>query len=570
MLKTLTVWNFALLEQVEIEFDAGLNILTGETGAGKSILIDALGAVLGHRLSGDVIRTGCEWSRVEAIFDIVGEEKLHAFLREQAIADEDDALIVTRQLTVKGKNVILVNGCHVTLAVLRKIGEYLADIHGQNENLALLKAENQFHLLDGSRPESTRLAAAYGAAFTAWQEAAAALSAKEEQARDIADRLDMLRWQVQEIESAQLTEKEDEGLEAEIKRLSNAERITESIEEARVLLDGDDNQDGVLGALARVRAALETVARYDDDVSSSLPMLEDAVCQLQEVAHTVRGYRDGLEFDPARLDALQSRLDTIDKLCRKYGGSLTAVMAHQEKITAELADMENYDSDIALLRTAEAEAQKRAKATAAALSQSRQEAAAELSARISERLASLGMPDARLTLKVSPAEMTARGADALDILFLANVGEEEKPLAKIASGGELSRIALAIKSVAAAGDSSVGSMVFDEIDTGIGGKTAQMVAECIAAVASRKQVLCITHLPQIACMADGHFYLSKASEKGKTTTNVRRLTATEQVKEIARMASGMDVSAASLDNAREMIHFAAAKKKELRSGKKRL
>ncbi|MFC2343754.1 MAG: DNA repair protein RecN [Negativicutes bacterium] len=570
MLKTLTVWNFALLEQVEIEFDAGLNILTGETGAGKSILIDALGAVLGHRLSGDVIRTGCEWSRVEAIFDIVGEEKLHAFLREQAIADEDDALIVTRQLTVKGKNVILVNGCHVTLAVLRKIGEYLADIHGQNENLALLKAENQFHLLDGSRPESTRLAAAYGAAFTAWQEAAAALSAKEEQARDIADRLDMLRWQVQEIESAQLTEKEDEGLEAEIKRLSNAERITESIEEARVLLDGDDNQDGVLGALARVRAALETVARYDDDVSSSLPMLEDAVCQLQEVAHTVRGYRDGLEFDPARLDALQSRLDTIDKLCRKYGGSLTAVMAHQEKITAELADMETYDSDIALLRTAEAEAQKRAKATAAALSQSRQEAAAELSARISERLASLGMPDARLTLKVSPAEMTARGADALDILFLANVGEEEKPLAKIASGGELSRIALAIKSVAAAGDSSVGSMVFDEIDTGIGGKTAQMVAECIAAVASRKQVLCITHLPQIACMADGHFYLSKASEKGKTTTNVRRLTATEQVKEIARMASGMDVSAASLDNAREMIHFAAAKKKELRSGKKRL
>lgn len=570
MLKTLTVWNFALLEQVEIEFDAGLNILTGETGAGKSILIDALGAVLGHRLSGDVIRTGCEWSRVEAIFDIAGEEKLHAFLREQAIADEDDALIVTRQLTVKGKNVILVNGCHVTLAVLRKIGEYLADIHGQNENLALLKAENQFHLLDGSRPESTRLAAVYGAAFTAWQEAAAALSAKEEQARDIADRLDMLRWQVQEIESAQLTEKEDEGLEAEIKRLSNAERITESIEEARVLLDGDDNQDGVLGALARVRAALETVARYDDDVSSSLPMLEDAVCQLQEVAHTVRGYRDGLEFDPARLDALQSRLDTIDKLCRKYGGSLTAVMAHQEKITAELADMENYDSDIALLRTAEAEAQRRAKAAAAALSQSRQEAAAELSARISERLASLGMPDARLTLKVSPAEMTVGGADALDILFLANVGEEEKPLAKIASGGELSRIALAIKSVAAAGDSSVGSMVFDEIDTGIGGKTAQMVAECIAAVASRKQVLCITHLPQIACMADGHFYLSKASEKGKTTTNVRRLTATEQVKEIARMASGMDVSAASLDNAREMIHFAAAKKKELRSGKKRL
>lgn len=569
MLKTLTVWNFALLEQVEIEFDAGLNILTGETGAGKSILIDALGAVLGHRLSGEVIRTGCDWSRVEAIFDIVGEDKLHAFLREQAIEDEDDTLIVTRQITVKGKNVILVNGCHVTLTVLKKIGEYLVDIHGQNENLALLKAENQFHLLDGSCPESTRLAAAYGAAFAAWQEAAAALKTKEEQARDLADRVDMLRWQVQEIESAQLTEREDEGLEAEIKRLSNAERITDSIETARALLDGDDNQDGTLGALARVKAALETAARYDESVAVALPPLEDAVCQIEEVAHTVRGYWDGLEFDPARLDALQSRLDTIDKLCRKYGGSLAAVIAHQEKITAELADIENYDSDMERLKTLEAEAQKAARAAAEALRKSRKEAAAELSAKISERLGALGMPDARLTLKLSPAELTARGADDLEILFLANVGEGEKPLAKIASGGELSRISLAIKSVAAAGDSSVGSMVFDEIDTGIGGKTAQMVAECIASVASQKQVLCITHLPQIACMADGHYYLSKATEKGKTTTNISRLTEMEQVKEIARMASGMDVSAASLDNAREMIRFSAEKKKELRSRTKR-
>lgn len=569
MLKTLTVWNFALLEQVEIEFDSGLNILTGETGAGKSILIDALGAVLGHRLSGDVIRTGCDWLRVEAIFDIAGEGKLHSFLREQAIEDEDDTLIVTRQLTIKGKNVILVNGCHVTLTVLKKIGEYLVDIHGQNENLALLKAENQFHLLDGSRPESTRLAASYGVAFAAWQQAAAALKTKEEQARGLADRLDMLRWQVQEIESAQLTEREDEGLETEIKRLSNAERITESIEEARALLDGDDNHDGTLGALARVKAALETAARYDEGVAVALPLLEDAACQMEEVAHIVRGYGDGLEFDPARLDALQSRLDTIDKLCRKYGGSLAAVIAHQEKITAELADIENYDSDLERLHAAEAEAKKAAQAAAEALRQSRKEAAAELSSQISERLGMLGMPDARLTLKLSPTELTARGADDLDILFLANAGEGEKPLAKIASGGELSRIALAMKSVAAAGDSSVGSMVFDEIDTGIGGKTAQMVAECIASVASQKQVLCITHLPQIACMADGHYYLSKASEQGKTTTNVRRLTETEQVKEIARMASGMDVSAASLDNAREMIRFATAKKKELSSRKKR-
>lgn len=567
MLRTLTVWNFALLEQAEIEFDTGLNILTGETGAGKSILIDALGAVLGHRLSSDVIRTGCDWSRVEAIFDITGEAKLHELLTAQAIDDEDETLIVTRQLTVKGKNVILVNGCHVTLTVLRTIGEYLADIHGQNENLALLKTENQFALLDGSHPEIAPLLKKYTDAFQKWQFSQEALEKKEAQARDIADRLDMLRWQAQEIEGAQLREGEYEGLETEIKRLSNAERITENINQAHALMNGDEASDGALGALAKIKAALENVCRYDDGAAPALPLLEDAICQLQEAAYTIRTYHDGMEFDPEQLDQLQSRLDTIEKLCRKYGGTVAAVLKYQEKITDELTEMENYDSDVAELKAALSAARKVAETAAAALSQSRRAAAEELSRLISKRLTLLGMPDARLTLRLSTADLTARGADDLTILFSANAGEDEKPLAKVASGGELSRIALAVKTVAAAGESSADSMVFDEIDTGIGGRTAQMVAECIAAVAVHKQVLCITHLPQIACMADGHFYLSKASSKGKTTTKIQRLSEAEQVKEIARMASGMDMSAASLDNAREMLRFAAAKKKALRSAK---
>lgn len=564
MLKTLTVWNFALLEHVEIEFDAGLNILTGETGAGKSILIDALGAVLGHRLSADVIRTGCEWSRVEAIFDVAGEDKLHDFLAAQAIDDEDDSLIITRQLTIKGKNVILVNGCHVTLTVLRAIGEYLVDIHGQHENLALLKTNNQFALLDGSDPASGRLLAAYGEAFEKWQEYQRQLEEKQAAARDVADRLDMLRWQAQEIESAQLSPDEDEGLETEIKRLTHAERITENMEQAGALLNGDNERDGILGALAQVKQNVAAVRRYDDSVSELLSVIEDAACQLQEASYTVRDYQGRLEFDPARLDQLQGRLDTIDKLCRKYGDTIAAVLSYKEKIDGELTDLENYDSDVAQLTAALTAAQEAAEAAAAALSRQRKEAAAALSKVIREKLILLGMPDARLTFALSPAAMNQRGADELAILFSANAGEGEKPLAKIASGGELSRLALAIKTAFAAGDSAAGSMVFDEIDAGIGGKTAQMVAECIASVAIYKQVLCITHLPQIACMADSHFYLSKGAVQGKTKTVIQRLTAPEQIKEIARMASGIDMSAASLDNAREMIRLAAEKKRTLR------
>ncbi len=564
MLKTLTVWNFALLEHVEINFEAGLNILTGETGAGKSILIDALGAVLGHRLSADVIRTGCDWSRVEAIFDIAGEKELHALLREQAIDDEDDTLIITRQLTAKGKNVILVNGCHVTLAVLRTLGEFLADIHGQHENLALLRTANQFALLDGADPAIAPLLSAYRESYEDWQDKQQRLAEKRATAKDSADRLDMLRWQAQEIESAQLREGEDDELEADIKRLANAERITENLELAYGLLEGSGDNEGILAGIARVKQSLETISRFDESLTSSLPMLEDAACQLQEVFYSVRDYQDSLEFDPARLDRMQGRMDQIDRLRKKYGGTVRDVLDYQAKIAEELRGIENFDEDLAALEQAEAAAAREAGRRAEKLGAARRGAATKLSQALGEQLTALGMPDARLTFALQEGALTANGADDLTILFSANAGESERPLAKIASGGELSRLALAIKTVAATDGSAAGSMVFDEIDTGIGGQTAQMVADRIATVAAHKQVLCITHLPQIACMADGHFHLSKTTAEGKTATGVRRLQAKEQVREIARMASGADATAASLSNAQEMIRNAAARKKKLR------
>ena len=565
MLKTLTVWNFALLEHVEINFDAGLNILTGETGAGKSILIDALGAVLGHRLSSDVIRTGCDWLRVEAIFDITGEKRLHDLLAEQAIDDEDDSLIVTRQITTKGKNVILVNGCHVTAGTLRAIGEFLVDIHGQHENLALVRTENQFALLDGSDPELPKLLASYREAFRSWRDAETELAEKKESAGVSADRMDMLKWQAQEIGEANLRPHEDEELEAEINRLSNAEKITENVNEAASLLEGGGESEGILAEVAALQRRIEALRQFDKVFDDSVPMLEDAVCQLKEISYTVQGYLDGLDFEPERLDALQSRMDVIDKLERKYGASIEAVLAYREKIEKEIEGFENFDEIVAALEKKCGEARAEAERRAAILTAKRKEAAGKLSAAIVEQLVALGMPDAKLVVSLSPAELRAQGADEINLLFSANAGEAEKPLSKVASGGELSRIALAVKAVAAAGDSVAQSMVFDEIDTGIGGKTAQMVAERIALVAGKKQVLCITHLPQIACMADVHYYLEKTAKDGMTSTTVRAMTSKERAQEIARMASGADATAASLSNAKEMIARAAEIKKKFRA-----
>lgn len=564
MLRTLTVWNFALLEHVEINFDGGLNILTGETGAGKSILIDALGAVLGHRLSADAIRTGCDWLRVEAIFDISGETRLHELLAEQAIDDEDDSLIVTRQIATKGKNVILVNGCHVTLGTLRAIGEFLVDIHGQHENLSLVRSENQFALLDGSDDSIARLRSSYVESYSAWRDMAAELEEIKASANISADRMDMLKWQAREIGEANLRLHEDEELEAEINRLSNAERITENVEGAAALLEGGGGSEGLLASIGELQRRIETLRQFDKAFDEAAPMVEDAVCQLKEVFYTVQGYRDGLEFDPERLDALQSRMDVIDKLERKYGASIEDVLAYREKIEKEIEGFENFDERMAALEEKCAETRAEAERQAAFLTEKRKAAAKKLSAAIVEQLVALGMPDARLDVALSSSDLSARGADAIEMLFSANAGEEMRPLAKVASGGELSRIALAIKTVAAAGDSVAQSMVFDEIDTGIGGRTAQMVAERIALVASRKQVLCITHLPQIACMADVHYYLEKSAKDGKTSTDVRALPPKERAKEIARMASGADATAASLTNAKEMIARAAEIKKTLR------
>ena len=566
MLNTLTVWNFALLEHIQIEFDKGLNILTGETGAGKSILIDALGAMLGSRLSTELIRHGRDWLRGEAVFSLEDQPGVVAFLEENAIDTAENELIITRQITSSGRGSILINGCHTTLAVLKNLGGLLVDVHGQNENLSLLKLENQFQLVDGSSEKLGRELAEYRDLYKALKEAEARLSEKENASRDYEQRLDMLRWQIQEIEAAQLQENEDEELQRQINKLSNAEKISRYASEACGLLyGGGSNGIGVVSGLEEAVDSLKALSRFDDALEDAIRVLGEAAIQVKEAGYEVRDYAESMEFDPRLLDRLQSRMDVIDKLRRKYGATIEDILAYYDKCQQELADIENYDEDIARLQEAVAKAREAASQAAGRVTELRRAAAGDLSDAIEGHLTALGMPDARFVISVQPSEsLGASGGDRLEILFSANPGQEPKPIQKVASGGELSRIALAIKTVTASRDASPASMVFDEIDTGIGGKTAQMVAERIAMAAASKQVLCITHLPQIACMADNHLYISKHVADNQTSTEVRSLSEGERINEIARMASGANVSSASLDNAREMIAYAKIKKEGYR------
>ena len=572
MLKTLTVWNFALLEHVQIDFGEGLNILTGETGAGKSILIDSLGAILGNRLSSDFIRTGCDWLRVEAIFTVEeNQTELQQFLADNAIDDGTEgegtgSIIITRQLTRGGKSVILVNGCHVTLTLLRNLGHFLIDIHGQHENLALLKTDKQFELVENYDSGIADALTIYGFSYKTCVGLKDQLSEKEEAAKDYEQRIDMLHWQEKEISEAKPELGEDDRLEQEINKLSHAEKIADNLKRVHDFMDGGNKVPvGVLGGLTEILQSLSSMSKYDSSLDNAANIIKDAQIQIQEAGYEIRDYADSLEFEPQLLDKLQSRMDVLDRIKKKYGPAMEDVLKRLENIKQELSIIENYDDDIALLKSSIKDAEIDAKRTAEALTKARKKAAKNLSSAISEQLAALGMPDARFVIEVKgDNELKANGADTIDMLFSANVGEELRPVSKIASGGELSRIALSIKAVMASKDNSAKSMVFDEIDTGIGGKTAQMVAERIAIVAAYKQVLCVTHLPQIAAMADVHLYISKKTEDNKTITGVHVLNSGEQVNEIARMASGTSVTAAAIDNAREMIAKASSCKSRIR------
>ncbi|MBQ7704523.1 MAG: DNA repair protein RecN [Selenomonadaceae bacterium] len=553
MLKNLSVWNFALIEHAELEFGEGLNILTGETGAGKSILIDALSAVLGQRTGTNLIRTGCENLRVEAVFLLEENSAARKILSEMEIEIDDDTLIIARKVNRNSKNnSIVVNGFHVTLTALKKIGAALVDVHGQNENLAILREENIYSLIDGANSNILSALQDYKKIFESWRTQVKNLEEKKRAMLDSEQRLEMLQWQEKEISQADLKPNEDEELENELNRLSNAEKISAHVEESCQLLYGDSDLN-ILTALAKVEKNLNEVARFDTKLNPALEMLTDAKISLQEVYSDIRAYADIFDFSPETLDEIQNRMDIIYRLKRKYGDSVEKILAHLKKVRAEIAAIENFDTDVESLQKLISTLEEQTKKRAAILFELRKKAAEKVSKVIEREIRRLGMPKAKFILTVeNSAKLTSNGGDTANILFSANVGEDLKPLSKIVSGGELSRIALAIKTVSAGREDSAATMIFDEIDAGLGGITAKVVAECIAKVSKSKQVLCVTHLAQIACMADIHIQISKSDDGNRTVTNVTILDAESRVNEIARMASGVE-NEVSLKNARSML-----------------
>lgn len=563
MLKSLSVQNFALIEKADLDFGDGLNILTGETGAGKSILIDALGAALGNRIGTSQIRAGSEELRIEAVFLLEKNSPAREVMSEFEIEADDDNLIVTRKISRAGKSVIIANGAHITLTTLKKIGAALVDVHGQNENLALLREESVYHLIDDAEEKIPAAQKIYRQLFRSWNQQIRTLEERRRTKSENEQRLDMLRWQEQEISQANLQPKEDAELESEIRKLSHAEKISSGVEESCQILGGEEFD--VLTALAKVEKNLSEVIKFDEKLNPALKLLEEAKISLREVYDEVRNYSETMEFSPEKLDKLHARMDVIFRLKQKYGDSTEKILARLEKIREEISAIENLDSDIEtgkqLIAKLEAQTRKRA----AELLRLRKGSAEKLGAAIEKEIRRLGMDKAKFSIIVEPTdELTLDGGDKADMIFSANVGEEMKSLSKIISGGELSRVALAIKTISAEREDSAATMVFDEIDSGLGGITAKVVAEGIAKVSRGKQVLCVTHLAQIACMADVHLQIKKSEEDGRTITKIERLDRNECVKEISRMASGEETPA-SLKNARTMMASAQKIKRLMKS-----
>lgn len=549
MLVELAVENFALVEKVRLSFGGGLNLLTGETGAGKSILLDALGMVLGERASGELVRHGCERARVEAAFQIEAPEpRLRAALETTGIEPEDGLLILTRELSATGKSQARVNGRPVTVGTLKTLGDALVDIHGQHEHQSLLATERHADLLDlWAGPDVQKKKAAVLDAHETARAARREWEALLVDARERTRTLDLLSYQQSEIEAAAPKEGEDETLAAEKIRLGSAERLHAAAAHAYAALrDG-----GAIEALGSATAEIERASRLDPSLSGLLETLQSALYAADDAARDVRTYRDSVEFQPERLEEIEARLDTLKTLKRKYGETLADVLAYQREIRGRLETLENAEERLGALEAATKEAEAELKARCAALTEARKKAATPFAKAIQTELKDLAMTATRFSVSIEPKEPGASGADAVELLISPNPGEPLRPLVKIASGGELSRVMLALKSVMAK-NIAPPVMVFDEIDAGIGGRTGTVLAEKLSALSMRAQTLCITHLPQIAAKGNAHFFIEKRVEGKRTSVHVAPLEGEARIAEIARMLGG-DATDAVLKHAKELL-----------------
>lgn len=571
LLRELQMRNYALIDSLDLEIEPGFTVLTGETGAGKSIILDAVAMVTGSRAYTEAIRTGADVAIVEARFDITGLSRLQEKLAELGLDEGEGELIITREIHRSGRNKCRVNGHLATVSTLAAIGRHLVEIHGQHEHRAVLDSDQHINMLDafGGPPllkARVEVEEAYNQVVALRAEMDRLRTGEQERLR----RMDLLDFQIQEIASARLQNGEEEELEEERQVLRHAEKLREVTLGAYRLLYGEEAGDGgVLDRLGEAISQLEQGQRYDRQLTPIVAMLETASSHIQEAVRDVRSYAESLTFDPERLNQVEERLALINRLERKYGKTIAEILDYQKELQKELDELQNSEARAEELEKELERAQLVLADRAAALSKLRQECARRLEGEVEAGLAELDMKHARFQVKIARQEekkgipypgrngsqrvrCTSRGVDEVEFLFSANPGEELKPLVKVASGGEASRIMLTLKSILADID-GVPTLIFDEVDVGIGGKTARAVGAKLSALARERQVLCVTHLAQVAGAADHHLAVTKLVSENSARVEVTNLDESGRIRELARMLAGDGASEVSRQHARELL-----------------
>jgi len=563
MLLELNIRNIALIEKLRVEFAEGLNVMTGETGAGKSIVIDSVNLALGGRADRELIRSGAAKASVQALFDVRENGKALALLESWGYEAEDGYLTVARELSASGRNLCRIGGSVATLSQLRQITGMLVEMHGQHEHQDLMAASRHLAILDAygddaHREKAARVQALYGE-YNAVKSEASALSA---QLRERAFTMDVLTRQLEEIRILKLKRGEDEKLEKQYRLLENAEKISSGVEKAyQLVYAGSERAPSVQDALRKAAAAMSSIADLDERFAQMSRRLDEMYYQAQDAGYELQDMMEGLEFDPEKFDKIASRLDAIEKLKDKYGPTLDAVIDFREDCEKRLAALESGDERMEELKVRLKEAKKALGAACGELTESRRALAAQFSANVAAQLTQLGMGKVRFQTRFAVADdgkhFTPQGVDTVEFLISPNPGEPLKPLGSTASGGELSRVMLAIKAVMADRE-QVGTMIFDEVDTGVSGRMAQVVGEKMADIGRSRQVIAVSHLPQIAALGNAHYLVEKHVVDGRTVSGVVRLDEEGRIREVARMIGGSGDMESAFEHARNMIRAGKA------------
>ena len=555
MLTELRIRNFAIIESLSLPLERGFNVLSGETGAGKSIIVGALGLLLGERASADLIRTGAERATVEGVFDIAERKEIASLLDEHGIEADEPLVVLKREIASSGRTRAWVNGSAVSATLLADIGRHLVNLHGQHEAQALLDPESQRHILDVFAG-ATEIAAQTQAASEELSAARREIADLQRRKAEAERRADYLRHVAKEIEDAKLIDGEDARLEDEARRLENAEELRALASGIASAIDGED--EAVLTILGGVERHLSAIQRIDPMLSRLQELYDSVYYNLEALARELEEYENSIDLDPTRLDEVRARRDLLFRLTKKYGGTLAEVIETGRRTREELDLVDSAGLDLRQLETRERDAKTRLEERAAVLTELRRKAAKRMAASVDQVFPDLGMPDGHFVVRLtSNTEISLNGAEDIEFRVSLNIGHEERALSRVASGGELSRVMLALKTILARLD-HVPTLVFDEVDAGIGGRVGLMVGETMRRVAAHHQVFAITHLPQIAARAHHHILVAKGARGGVTTADVAVLSGNDRISEVARMLSGDPESDVSRAHARELLDTAAA------------